>query len=81
MLFKGQLYDSFCFFGRAACGILVSRPEIEPSPPAVEVQSPNYCTTREVPVYIAFDRQLYLHKAGENTTKNLSQIQVLVLLR
>ena len=33
-----------------AWGILVSWPEIELIPPAVEVQIPNYWTTREVPV-------------------------------
>ena len=32
-----------------ACGILVPWPGIEPVPPAVEVQSLNYWTTREVP--------------------------------
>ena len=39
----------FFFFGRAvACGILVLRPGIEPAPPALEVQSPNHWTAREV---------------------------------
>ena len=32
-----------------ACGILVSRPGIKLMPPAVEAQSPNHWTTREVP--------------------------------
>ena len=32
-----------------ACGILVPQPEIEPIPPALEVQSLNHWTTREVP--------------------------------
>ena len=32
-----------------ACGILVPQPGIKPVPPAVEVQSPNHWTTREVP--------------------------------
>ena len=33
----------------AAHGILVPRPGIKPSPPAVEVRSSNHWTTREVP--------------------------------
>ena len=33
---------------RAARGILVLRPRIEPAPPAVEVQSLNHWTAREV---------------------------------
>ena len=32
-----------------ACGILVPRPEIEPVPPALESQSLNHWTPREVP--------------------------------
>ena len=36
---------------RGACGILVPCPEIEPMPPAVEAQSPNHWTTREVPYF------------------------------
>ena len=32
----------------AACGILVPQPEMEPAPPAVEAQSLNLQTTREV---------------------------------
>ena len=38
----------FYLFGRAACGILVPWPGIEPTPPAVEVQSLNHWTTKEV---------------------------------
>ena len=49
---------SFIFFffllGRAACGILVPRPGIEPMAPAVEVRSPNHWTAREVPVLVHF---------------------------
>ena len=33
----------------STCGILVSRPGIQPTPPALEVWSPNHWTTREVP--------------------------------
>ena len=38
-------------FGRTApaCGILVPRPGIEPTPPALEAQSLNHWTAREVP--------------------------------
>ena len=32
-----------------ACGILVPQPGIEPVPPALEAQSLNHWTTREVP--------------------------------
>ena len=35
---------------RVACGILVPRPGIEPVPPAMEVQSLNHWTAREVPL-------------------------------
>ena len=45
--------DNFLFyilyFGLAACGILVPGPGIKPAPPAVEMQSLNHWTTREVP--------------------------------
>ena len=37
-----------------ACGILVPQPGMEPAPPAVEVQSLNHWTTREVPDFIVF---------------------------
>ena len=41
----------FFFFGCTvrAFGMLVPRPRIEPTPPAVEAQSPNHWTTREFP--------------------------------
>ena len=52
-----------------SCGILVPWPGVKFEPNAVEAQSPNHWTTREVPVYIVFDCPLYLHKAGKNTTK------------
>ena len=45
-------FKIFIFFfwpPRVACGILVSRPGIEPGPPAMEGQSPNYWTTGEAP--------------------------------
>ena len=44
---------AFCFFPpqpcRAACGILVPWPGIEPGPSAVRARSPNHCTAREFP--------------------------------
>ena len=50
-LFWGGLF--FWFWGvfwppNEACRILVPQPGIEPVPPAVEVQSPNHWTTKEV---------------------------------
>ena len=33
----------------STCGILVSQPGIQPTPPALEAWSPNHWTTREVP--------------------------------
>ena len=38
----------YFFFGAEACGISVPRPGIEPVLPAVEAQSANHWTTREV---------------------------------
>ena len=35
-----------------ACGILVPRPGIKPVPPAVEAQSLNHWTSREVPIFV-----------------------------
>lgn len=41
--------DFFFFDGEASvCGILIPRPGIEPMCPAMEAQTPNYWTTREV---------------------------------
>ena len=39
----------FFWLCRLACGILVPQPGIEPVPPAVEAQSRNHWTAREVP--------------------------------
>ena len=49
-----SLLLSFCLFvcfllHWAACEILVPQPEIKPTPPAMEVQSPNHWTNREAP--------------------------------
>ena len=44
----------FFFFGCLACGILVSPPRIKLASPAVEVQSLNHWTTREVPIHFLY---------------------------
>ena len=44
----------FSWLCRAACGILVPQPGIEPMPPAAEAQSPNHWTTREFPLLLLF---------------------------
>ena len=46
----GQIWLPLPFYGPrlVACGILVPRPGIEPVPPAVEAQSLNHWTAREV---------------------------------
>ena len=53
----------FFFFGRAAYGILIPRPGMEPVPPAIEAQSLNHWTTREVPTNILncsiYDRKVF----------------------
>ena len=58
------LYVAYLFFHFWLChkayGILVPWPEIEPTPPALEAQSPNHWTAREVPTYL-FDTWLMYH--------------------
>ena len=50
----------FCFWPRhAACGILVPQSRIGPAPPALEVQSLNHWTTREVPKEIVLKWHLW----------------------
>ena len=49
ILFTFPIHYFFSTLGCKACGILVPQPEIEPVPPAVEEQTPNYWITREVP--------------------------------
>ena len=45
------LFCSFIYWlCHTASGILLSRPGMGPTPPAVEAQSPNHWTTREVPI-------------------------------
>ena len=41
--------NPFCLFGCTTFGILVPQPGTEAVPPAVEPQSINHCTSREVP--------------------------------
>ena len=47
----------FSFFG-LLCGILIPQPEIKPSLPAVEAQSLNHLTTREIPGTGSFDHTM-----------------------
>ena len=51
---RENLLDSFFFFWlhHTACRVLVPRPGIEPMPRAVEVQSRNHWTAREVPRFL-----------------------------
>ena len=44
----------FIFFGCLACGIQVTRPDIEPELLAVKAWSPNHWTTREFPISVLF---------------------------
>ena len=48
--FWGRLWTVACGTFLFACQILVPRPGIEPGPSAVEAQSPDPWTAREVPV-------------------------------
>ena len=45
-----SLFKKFLFFGCVACGILFPRPGMEPTPLAMEAQSFNHWTAREVPL-------------------------------
>ena len=56
-----------------ACGILVPQPGVEPAPPAVEVQSLNHWTTKEVPDFIVFKCVSYM---TEEKCKRLAYIHV-----
>ena len=54
-----QLKVSFSFLTVSrASGILVPQPGIEPKPPAVNVQSPNRWTTRDVPQSILLMQEI-----------------------
>ena len=46
---------------QVACGILVPQPGIEPVPPAVEAQSLNHRTAREVPVSCILNVFVFFH--------------------
>ena len=47
-------FFSFFLLHYAACGILVPQPGIKPMSPAMEAQSLNHWTTREVPHLLFF---------------------------
>ena len=52
-----------CYFNfggphRVACGVSVPQPGIKPVPPALEVYSPNHCTTgKSLPLHLTFTQQ------------------------
>ena len=54
-------YSVFSFFGFRACGILVPWPGIEPMPPAVDAQSLNHWTAREVPASESLQKKKSLY--------------------
>lgn len=57
----------FCFFlwlSHMTCGILVPRPEIKPSPPALEAGSLNLWTSREAPLLSSWKLALPVTKAS-----------------
>ena len=66
----------FCFvlLHCAVCGILVPRPGIKPMPPAVEAQSLNHWTSREVPrdFFFTFKRKKISGFPGSSVVKNLN---------
>ena len=45
----GKLHHFFFLLRRAACGILVPRPEMQPAPVAMEARSLHHWTDREFP--------------------------------
>lgn len=52
--------DFFFLQHHVACGVLVIRPGIVPMPSTVEAQSPNYLTTRKLPIEFLFVSKFYL---------------------
>ena len=58
-------YSFFFQLRHRACGILVPQPGIEPAPPAVEAQSLNHWTAREVLGHLTQS----LHFSGEESNK------------
>ena len=90
---QGGYYLVFIFL---ACGILVPWPGIEPVAPAVEAQSPNHWTAREVPrVDITINQGLWCRELRQSpslwektndwpvisTTEIVVSLQVLKLVR
>ena len=51
LMISESLFFFFFWLYSVTCRILVPLPEIEPSPPAVEAQSPNHWTARKVPEF------------------------------
>ena len=71
----------FWFFGWEACGILAPWPGIKPAPPALEVQSLNHQTTREVPkIHWIFVSMNYLLKQASLTSKLLECYRITLVL-
>ena len=65
-----------------ACGILVPRPGIEPVPPAVEAQSLNHWTTREIlKIYIYFfvPFAIFLYQIYQPPSPHLGSLHFLFL--
>ena len=75
MLPESQTWVSF--FGRKECGILVPQPGIKPMPPAVEAQTLNYWTAREVPDMVL----LMLSLSPYNNSDRSTSISAILLIR
>ena len=54
----GQIRLFFLFLGRAAYGILVSQPGVEPACSSVKARSPNHWNARELPPRLSFIRSV-----------------------
>lgn len=59
---------------RAACGILIPRPEIESMPSAVEVWSFNHWTSKEVPIDDDLNNYFSIKCNGLTMSTNSNQI-------
>ena len=68
IFFIFNLKNSYCYFIFWLCfmehRILGPHPGIEPTPPALELQSLNLCTTTEVPLFISFVSPISSHVFG-----------------
>ena len=76
--FKNVYFLFFLFFYwscSAACGILVPQQGIEPAPPALEAQSLNHWTTREVPQNVHFQWSLDIRWLPPSWQNSLLQTQ------